>query len=210
MDDPPKKTATTASRFHALVTSLLLLLGGTLVLVAIWLSMGGAASLRLSIAGAALPFFAHRAFMASIALGSLMVLAGVVSLWGRTGSLRPLYILMATGIVVGLMLVAGSALSVGFRRGKLVNQVAGADVWRRAVAERPRAVCRVERRLECRGFRDRFCWRERCAECGGRKGGVERACVEAFASDRRILSVPVVIGSIVVGGLLLADVHWVR
>lgn len=146
-----------------MVAILILLAGGTLLGLGIWMTATGTGGpLNLHFAGENFFNVVLSADIGAIVLGGFLLLTGLVSLIALLNecigmTFRAIYIVMASVILVALIIVTVVASLI-------VNNGDNKDVksflskaWERTVEAEPAVVCSIERKFNCRGFKDQDC-----------------------------------------------------
>lgn len=203
-----------AACYHTFVAILLLLLGGGLLGLGIWLRVterGGPSSLDYERAN--LPNVMSWVSLAAIVVGGFFLLAAVSALFALSRKcvgmvFRVVYVLMALVILAALVLIAAASFFILDRRDAPFVGDALQSAWSATVADRPQAVCEVEKALMCRGFRDASCVAETCASCPMAVKGAEamRSCYGAIVDDLRRVYLPAGIVAVVAGVFVLIDI----
>lgn len=204
-----------AACYHAFVAILLLLLGGALLGLGIWLRVsehGGPSS--LSYQQANLPDIMNWASIAAISVGGFILLAAIFALFALSRQcvgmvFRVVYILMALVILTALVLIAAVCFFILDRRDAPFVSDALQTAWKTTVTEQPRAICQIEAALKCRGFKDAACALEKCASCplAAASGTAKtRSCYGAILDDLRRVYLPAGIVAVVAGAFVLVDI----
>ena len=222
-----------AACYHILTALLLLLCGGGLLALGIWLqvtSHGG--PLNLEYGSNDFLDFVLRAGIVCIVVGSFLILTAVTALiaLGRRcvgKTFRIIYIILAIVVFLLILFVAVVSWMVFARRNTQAVKTFFEDAWKRTVLERPNDVCLLESWFNCRSFNDVTCTRERCAECTAgpprpsgqqRPGGQPRqlatgekptACYMKIRRDLRNVYLPTAIVSTVLAAIVLVDLFVV-
>ncbi len=207
-----------AACYHAFVAILLLLMGGAMLGFGIWLQVtnkGGLVDLQYQ--GESFANVVLGAAKISIIIGVVFILTSVVSLIALARKcvgkvFRVIYILLALVILAALIIVSTVCfLIVANREADFFKNILE-DAWKKAVVEKPKAICVIERQLNCRGFNDSKCVQEQCAQCdaipGALQSGLE-SCYQAVKGDLRRVYLPLAIVSAVVGLIVLIDIFVV-
>ncbi|PXF42396.1 hypothetical protein BWQ96_07916 [Gracilariopsis chorda] len=151
--------------YHGFVALLLLLGGGALLGVGIWLHVtdnGGPVGLDYN-NDSFFDLVIHVGIAAMIA-GSFLILTGIVSLITLVRNclgvtFRVIYVLM--GLVIFIVLVGATVVSsiIVHNKDDLSVRDTLRSAWVHTVSRDPDVICRIERNLECRGFLDNDCVR---------------------------------------------------
>lgn len=149
--------------FHSMVAILILLAGGALLGLGIWMTVTGTGGpLNLNFSGQNFFNIVLSADIGAIVLGGFLLLTGLVSLIALLNecigmTFRALYIVMASIILVALIIVTVIAsLIVNNGDNKDIRSFVS-KAWERTVESDPHVVCEIERKFNCRGFKDQDC-----------------------------------------------------
>lgn len=149
--------------YHAVVAILILLAGGGLLGVGIWMtSTASGGPLNLQYTGDSFFNVILSADKGAIILGAFLLITGLVSLIALTRKLlgvtfRILYVIMATIILAILVLVTVmSSLIVANGDNAEVKKFVE-EAWARTVSNEPTVICEIESRFQCRGFKNGDC-----------------------------------------------------
>lgn len=200
-----------------MVAILILLAGGGLLGVGIWMtSTGSGGPLNLDYTGDSFFNVVLSADIGAIILGTFLLLTGLVSLIALTRKLlgvtfRILYVIMATVILAILVLITVmSSLIVANGDNAEVKKFIE-EAWARTVKNDASIICEIENRFECRGFKDGDCTlcvlgiepecnaTVLCAECRDQvPDDAEKGCFDEILSTFNSVFLP----SAIIGGLL--------
>lgn len=171
----PKHSKRGVRIYHSIIAILLLLAGGAMLGIGIWLRTTGRDIFKFGIPEdvGAFQDVSFSATLAAIGVGSFLLIAAVASLIGLTRkcigfTFRFIYVIMALLIVAALIFIC-VVTTITIRRGS-DGGIADflADGWTSTAATDPQEICRIENTFQCRGFRSRD-----CAVC---KTGLEEDC----------------------------------
>lgn len=154
-----------ATVFHAIVAVLILIAGGFLLAVGIWLRVsnnGGLVDLDLS--GNNFLRHAFTASIGSIVIGGFLIITAIFGLFAIAqnclgATFRILYVLLSLVIIAALVFTCVvSSLALSEDDSAEVREVLS-DAWTRTALD-PQGkdrICKIEADLECRGFFDNDC-----------------------------------------------------
>lgn len=168
--------------YHICVAVLILLFGGALLGLGIWMKVTGTGGpFKLMYTGESFFNVVLSADIGAIILGCFLLLTGAISLIALARhcmgiTFRIVYVLLAT-IVLGALIftMVVSILIINKRDNGQVRDFISA-AWQRTARQDPQTLCNIEKRFKCRGFGD-----SDCVVC---KTGVEPECstVSAFCA----------------------------
>lgn len=219
-----------AACYHTFTALLLLLSGGGLLGLGIWLqvtSHGG----PLDLAYGSNPFldFILGAGILCIAIGGFILATAVSALiaLGRRcvgKTFRVIYIILAVVVLALIVLVSVVSWMVFARRNTPAVKSFFKEAWERTVKQRPQAVCAIENAFKCRGFEETTCRTERCADCDALMkaeflpgqsevlfsiSSQKSACYPKIRRDIRNIYLPTAIISTLLATFVLVDVFVV-
>jgi len=220
-----------ATFYHTIVSLILLLGGGALLGLGIWLevtSHGGPLDLKYG-SGAFLNFVLQAGVLA-IVVGAFMIITAVVALiaLGRTcagKTFRVLYIMFAMVILGVVILTAVVSWIIFARRKSPVVKDFFKDAWKRTLRKvGPKPICKIEQEFYCRSFDDVKCKNETCADCtaviptpspvpapigNGTVVKPLRSCYTAITKDFRNVYLPTAIVATTIAAFVVVDVFVV-
>lgn len=200
-----------AAVYHTFVAILLLLLGGGLLGLSIWLRVsehGGPASLDYQ-AGAT-----RVASIAAGVIGAFILGAAVSSLISLSRKVvgkvfRIIYVLMALCILGALILIAASSFFVVDKRDSPNVREALSTAWKQSLKRDGSDICSIESSLQCRSFADSSCKTETCASCPlAKASGVKEteSCYNVILADLKKVYLPTGIVSVIAAVFVLVDI----
>lgn len=204
-----------AACYHAFVAIMLLVIGGGLLGVGIWLHVSNnGGPIDLDFTGSDFLNFVLGISIAAIIIGIFLMLTAIVALVALARRcvgkvFRFLYIVLAVIILAVLIFIAVVSFVVLARRNDSFVRDVLKDAWERTVREDPNAICRIEEDFKCRGFDDAKCATETCATCPNATSTATESCYDKIMDDLRRVYLPLGIVSTVVAFFVLADIFVV-
>lgn len=149
--------------YHVIVAILILLGGGALLGLGIWLmesNSGNAFNLDFADSGFLKAVLSID--LGAIIIGIFLLLTGLVSIFAMARNcfgvtFRIIYIVMATIVLAVLLLVTVFSALIVSRRGGSDLESFLEDAWARTVDNEPSKICKIENHFKCRGFNDGDC-----------------------------------------------------
>lgn len=175
--------------YHALVAILILLAGGALLGLGIWMTLTSTGGpLNLEYAGDSFFNIVLSANIGAMVLGGFLLFTGLVSLIALAKewlgvTFRILYVIMATIILAMLVLITVMSSLVITNGDKNEVKRFIEEAWERTVKNDPNTICEIENRFVCRGFKD--------GDCTVCKTGLEPECNATVLCARCTDQIPV-------------------
>lgn len=211
------------SIYHSIVAILILLCGGALLGVGIWLHVtdnGG--PLNLEYSGDNFFRVVLNFSVGSMIIGGFLMITGVISLIAMTrkcvgATFRVLYIVLALLITAVLVFacVISSLILINGDNENVKDFIS--EAWKNTVKDRPDDVCSIEKNFECRGFMDNDCAlcptgkepecsaQPNCAKCSTNVSP-RVGCYDEILSNGKGIFRPIAIISGILSGVVLLDI----
>lgn len=211
--------------YHTMVAILILLAGGTLLGLGIWMTVTGSGGpLNLKYSGSNFFNVVLSADIGAIVLGGFLLLTALFSIIALLNqcigmTFRSLYIFMAIIILTALLFITVvSSLVVHNGDNKNVRAFVS-SAWERTVAQDAPTICDIESRYSCRGFKAGDCIlcktgfepecdpTRLCAKCRAMSApNTDIGCYDEIKEEFRYIFLPMAIVSGILSAMVLLDI----
>lgn len=210
--------------YHAIVAVLILLAGGGLLGIGIWLTTSDADPFDLDYSGDTIFQSALKVNIIAMAIGAFLLISAIASIISLSRqcigrAFRIIYLILAVIILLVLFSVCVvSAISV-----RLGDTASGRSfvtaAWVNSIINKPAHVCAIERHFQCKGLFDAQCSkcdtgfelecrpnRIYCTPCADVDHRTPEGCFQKIKTRIRAVFFPMAIVSGILGGFVLSDI----
>ena len=209
--------------YHSIVAILLLLAGGALLGVGIWLRVtDNRGPLNLQYSGESFFNFVLNISIGAIVVGVFLLVTAVVAMLALARkcigvTFKAIFVILALIILAALVFICVVSVLVRVKGDSETVRDFVFDAWKLTVENSPDDVCTIETNLNCRGFSDFDCAdctglicanRDLCAPCSS-PVDPSVGCYTRIVNRLRNVFLPSAIVSGILSGVVLFDIIFV-